>query len=90
MSAPSTQTSERRAVLRQRCALQREELADAADAVQARLRSIDRGFGALRKIRLAPTLFALLPMILAAVPAFRRVSRALAVVNGLRRLLPSR
>ncbi len=90
MSAPSAQISVRRAVLRQRCALQREQLAHAADAVQARLRGIDRGFGALRKIRVAPTLLALLPLILAAVPAFRRVSRALALVNGLRRLIPSR
>ncbi len=80
----------RRAALRQRCAMQREQLSQAADAVQARLRGLDRGVDVIRKIRVAPTLLALLPLILTAVPAFRRLSRALTLVNGLRRLLPSR
>jgi hypothetical protein len=80
----------RRAALRQRCAVQREELAHAADAVQERLRGLDRGVDVMRKIRVAPTLLALIPLILAAVPAFRRFSSVLTLVNGLRRLIPSR
>jgi hypothetical protein len=80
----------RREALQRRCALQREQLAQAVGAVHAHLQVIDRGFGAVRRIRLLPTLFALLPMVLSATPALRRFGRVLGLVNSLRRLIPSR
>jgi hypothetical protein len=84
----------RREVLQRRCALQREQLTQAVDAVHAHLQVIDRGFGAVRRIRLLPALLALLPallpMALSATPALRRFSRVLTLVNSLRRLIPSR
>ncbi|HEX4023643.1 MAG TPA: hypothetical protein VHX52_02900 [Steroidobacteraceae bacterium] len=90
MSVPPSSPASHRETLRRRCAAQREQLTLAADAIQWRLGGIDRGVNAIRKIRLIPTLLTLIPVILAATPAFRRFGRVFSIVNTIRRLLPSR
>jgi len=90
MSAPPLSLREQREALRRRCAVQREQLSHALGAVQWRLRGIDRGISAVRRIRLIPALLTLIPMVLTAVPALCRAGRALTIVNSLRWLLPRR
>ena len=83
----------RRQTLQLRCAEQRMQFAYAAEAVQSRLRGIDRGINAVRSFRVGTKLLALVPMILAVMPMFRRFGRFgrfLTVVNTIRRLLPRR
>jgi len=90
MSASPLPLCEQREALRRRCAAQREQLNHALGAIRWRLRGVDRGITAVRKIRLIPSLLMLVPMVLAAVPAFRRAGRALSMVNSLRRLFHRR
>lgn len=80
----------RRELLQRRCAEQREQLAEALNAVQSRLSNVDHATLVVRKLRLAPILVALITAAVAAAPLFRNVSRGLTIANAFGQLLRSR
>lgn len=90
MSARGSATALRREVLQRRCAEQREQLAEAISAMEARLHNVDRATLVVRRLRLAPILVMAITTAIAATPLFRNVRRGLTIVNVLGQLLGSR
>jgi YqjK-like protein len=90
VSAPISATALRRDLLQRRCAAQREQLAEALYAVEARLRNVDRATLVVRRLRLAPILVMAITTAIAATPMFRNLRRGLTIANVLGQLLRSR
>ncbi len=87
MKARASALDLRREALQRRCATQREQLTAAVGAVESRLHSIDRATLAVRKLRLAPIMLAVITTAVAATPLFRNISRGLTIANALGQLL---
>ena len=92
MSTRIASLSARRLALQERCALQREQLDAALAAIRPHVHSVERGFGAVRRIPLAALLIAaaLAVASFATKRVFRAAGSVASIVGMIRRVLRSR